>query len=247
MSQTTDRLYQSPQPQVANFAFNAQVASVFADMVRRSVPGYGLMLEMLTVLAGRHMSEGSVCYDLGCSLGAASVAVVQGLQAADCRIIAVDNSAAMLTQAQQLLAGQALPQQARIDWIEADVASLELQPCSLVVMNLTLQFIPREQRQALLQRIHAALQPGGALVLSEKLRFDDPLQQQVLTELHHDFKRLQGYSDLEIAQKRAAIEQVLLPDTAQFHMERLQGLGFTVMPWFQSLNFGSFLALKGPW
>jgi tRNA (cmo5U34)-methyltransferase len=240
---STDRLYQQPHEQIRNFAFTAQVAEVFADMVQRSVPGYGLMLELLPVLSARHMSASSVCYDLGCSLGAASLAVQQGIRAPGCRIIAVDNSDAMLARARELTAGMQGP--AAMTWQSADVAQMDFEPCALVVMNLTLQFIPREQRMALLQRIHEALVPGGALILSEKLRFADPLQQQVLTELHHDFKRAQGYSDLEIAQKRAAIEQVLLPDTPEFHMERLRTLGFSVLPWFQCLNFASFLALKG--
>lgn len=243
MEKGIDRIYQQAQPQVEHFAFTAQVAEVFADMVRRSVPGYGLMLELLPVLAGRHMSAGSLCYDLGCSLGAASLAVQQGTHAPNCQIVAVDNSAAMLKKAAALLPCQVglTP----IVWREADIARMEFEPCALVVLNLTLQFIPRDQREGLLARIHAALQPGGVLVLSEKLRFDDPWQQQVLTELHHDFKRQQGYSDLEIAQKRAAIEQVLLPDTAKFHVERLTRVGFTAMPWFSCLNFASFLALKG--
>src|SRR5690606_38691842 len=97
---------------------------------------------------------------------------------------------------------------------------------------------------ALLGRIHQALLPGGALILSEKLRFEDDQEQALLNELHLDFKRANGYSELEIAQKRSAIENGMKPDSLESHKQRLRDAGFSkVVPWFQCLNFASLIAL----
>jgi len=127
---------------------------------------------------------------------------------------------------------------------EGDILELDFQPCSVVALNFTLQFIAPEQRLALLTRIHQSLLPGGALILSEKLRFEDPLEQQLLTDLHIGFKRANGYSELEIAQKRSALDNVMKPDSLEQHRERLLGAGFSqVIPWFQCLNFTSLIAL----
>ncbi|RMF43138.1 MAG: carboxy-S-adenosyl-L-methionine synthase CmoA, partial [Planctomycetota bacterium] len=136
---------------------------------------------------------------------------------------------------------------APIDVRLEDVRHTEITNASLVIMNLTLQFIPLEDRGDLIQRIHEGLLPGGALLLSEKVRFDDPATQYWMTELHHDFKRAQGYSDLEIAQKRQALENTLLPETVAAHQQRLINAGFAIAPvWFQCFNFVSLLAIKNP-
>jgi len=128
--------------------------------------------------------------------------------------------------------------------LEADILALPFEPASVVAMNFTLQFIAPEQRLALLAGIRQALLPGGALILSEKLRFADDEEQTLLNDLHLDFKRANGYSELEIAQKRSAIENVMRPDTLQAHTERLRAAGFSkVVPWFQCLNFASLIAL----
>ncbi len=128
---------------------------------------------------------------------------------------------------------------------ENDIRACKIADASLVVLNLTLQFVPVEDRPNVLSRIYDGLLPGGALLLAEKLRFDNAAQQSLLSELHHDFKRAHGYSELEIAEKRTAIENRLIPETMDEHFRRLQGVGFrNVVPWFQCFNFASFLALK---
>lgn len=127
----------------------------------------------------------------------------------------------------------------------ADIRDILLSNASFVVLNLTLQFIPATERAELLQRVFDGLNPGGALLISEKIAFDDKDEQQLLTELHLDFKRANGYSELEIAQKRASLEKTLIPETLQTHFARLRAVGFTaVVPWFQCFNFVSILALK---
>ncbi|GIZ11152.1 carboxy-S-adenosyl-L-methionine synthase CmoA [Pseudomonas sp. NCCP-436] len=246
MRQESDRLFAQPLTEVPDFVFNEDVVRVFPDMIKRSVPGYPTIVENIGVLAGSFAQPNTVLYDLGASLGAVTQALRRHVQSGGCRVIAVDNSPAMVTrcaeylQAQDAMFQELLPAEV----IEADILSLELQPCSLVAMNFTLQFIPPEQRLQLLRRIHQALLPGGALILSEKLRFEDNTEHDLLTDLHLAFKRANGYSELEIAQKRSAIEKVMLPDSLEQHRKRLQAAGFSkIVLWFQCLNFASLVAL----
>lgn len=244
--QQPDRIYATPQEQVADFVFNEAVVRVFPDMIKRSVPGYPTIVENLGVIAGQFAQPHSALYDLGCSLGAVSQALRRHVQAEGCRVIAVDNSSAMVERCREYLHAQdsMFQELLPVEVLEADICRLDLQPASLVALNFTLQFIPREQRLALLTRIRQALLPGGALLLSEKLRFEDAGEHALLNDLHIAFKRANGYSELEIAQKRSAIENVMLPDSLEAHRERLEAAGFSkVIPWFQCLNFASLIAL----
>lgn len=246
MSQEPDRLFAQPLAEVPDFVFNEDVARVFPDMIKRSVPGYPTIVENIGVLASQFAQPHTRLYDLGASLGAVTQALRRHVRVDGCQVIAVDNSPAMVARCSEYLHAQdAMFQEllpARV--IEADILALELQPASLVTLNFTLQFIPPERRLELLTRIRQALLPGGALILSEKLRFEDTAEHELLTELHVAFKRANGYSELEIAQKRSAIEKVMLPDSLQQHRERLLAAGFAkVVPWFQCLNFASLVAL----
>ncbi|MFF7708467.1 carboxy-S-adenosyl-L-methionine synthase CmoA [Pseudomonas sp. NPDC007930] len=242
----SDRIFAQPLAQVPDFVFNEAVARVFPDMIKRSVPGYPTIVENLGVLAARFAQPHTVLYDLGASLGAVTQALRRHVSSEGCRVIAVDNSAAMASRCAEYLSAQdamfqeLLPVQVR----EADILQLAFEPASVVALNFTLQFIPPEQRVTLLARIRQALVPGGALLLSEKLRFEDPADQALLTDLHLAFKRANGYSELEIAQKRSAIEHVMKPDSLEEHRTRLLAAGFSrVVPWFQCINFASFIAL----
>ncbi|MDC7824474.1 carboxy-S-adenosyl-L-methionine synthase CmoA [Pseudomonas sp. BLCC-B13] len=246
MKQQPDRLFAQPLDQVPDFVFNEDVAKVFPDMIKRSVPGYPTIVENLGVLAAQFAQPHSALYDLGCSLGAVTQALRRHVRSDDCRVIAVDNSPAMVGRcAEYLHAQDAMFQELLpVEVIEADILALEFQPASLVALNFTLQFIAPEQRLELLTRIRQALLPGGALILSEKLRFADEAEHELLGELHLAFKRANGYSELEIAQKRSAIENVMKPDSLEQHRERLLAAGFSkVVPWFQCLNFASLIAL----
>ena len=246
MKQQPDRLFAQPLDQVPDFVFNEDVAKVFPDMIKRSVPGYPTIVENLGVLAAQFAQPHSALYDLGCSLGAVTQALRRHVRSDDCRVIAVDNSPAMVERcAEYLHAQDAMFQELLpVEVIEADILALEFQPASLVALNFTLQFIAPEQRLELLTRIRQALLPGGALILSEKLCFADAQQQTLLNDLHIAFKRANGYSELEIAQKRSALENVMKPDSLEVHRQRLLEAGFSqVVPWFQCLNFASLVAL----
>jgi tRNA (cmo5U34)-methyltransferase len=239
-----DTLFANPLDQVDRFRFDEQVATVFADMIGRSVPGYDLTLKMIGVIAAHFAQPDSACYDLGCSLGAATLAMRQRVPGS-CRIIAVDNSAAMTQRCRHNVDKDVQPDQARVDVLCADILQLAIHQASMVTLNFTLQFIAAEKRLDLLASIHQGLNSGGVLVLSEKIALAGDHEQQLFQTLHHDFKRTMGYSDLEVAQKRAALEQVLVPDTIDTHKERLHRAGFReVYTWFQCVNFASWLAIK---
>jgi tRNA (cmo5U34)-methyltransferase len=240
-----DTLYATPLDSIGGFAFDEQVVRVFPDMIQRSVPGYSTIIAMTGVLAARYAQAGTRCYDLGCSLGASTLAMRHQLDQAqrDCRIVGIDNSPAMLAHCRDLIAADAgsVP----VDLELADICEAPIENASVVVFNFTLQFVPLEQREALLARIGQNMRPGGVLVLSEKIRFEDPHLQELNTDLHHEFKRANGYSDLEISQKRTALENVLVPETIATHTQRLRRAGFgSVDVWFQCFNFASLVAIR---
>ena len=228
---------------IVDFVFDEKVAGVFPDMIRRSVPGYDAVIPLLGVFAQRFVQANTTIYDLGCSLGAATLALRRRINQPGCRIIAVDNAPAMVEQCQQHVTADhaATPVEVVCD----DILDIEIEAASLVVMNFTLQFVPPEQRQALLQKIHAGLRPGGALVITDKIVFADVAEQEAMEALHTEFKRANGYSELEISQKRSALEKVLIADTLANHHQRLQQAGYAqVYTWFQCLNFAGICAIK---
>jgi tRNA (cmo5U34)-methyltransferase len=231
------------QDDVKAFVFDERVAAVFEDMINRSVPGYATIVGMIGTLAERYAQPDTVCYDLGCSLGAASFAMRQQVRAPGCRIRAIDTSQAMLDRFGKVLAQE--PDGVPIELVCGDILDEDIANASVVVLNFTLQFIPLERRAALMQRIHDGLRPGGMLILSEKIHFEDAALNQLFIDLHHRFKEQNGYSQTEISRKRAAIENVLVPETLRAHEQRIRDCGFgSFAVWFQCFNFASMVAVK---
>ena len=238
-----DDLFREAGAYPGGFRFDERVVRVFPDMISRSVPGYELIVPMIGMLARRHALPGTRLYDLGCSLGAATLAMRRAVQAPGVRIVAVDNAPAMVERARALVEddNSVVP----VDVVEADIGEVPIEDASVVVLNFTLQFLPPGGRDALVARIAAGLRPGGVVLLSEKLRFDAAGEQARQTAWHEDYKRSQGYSDLEIAGKREALENVLVPETEQTHRARLEAAGFaSVDRWFQCFAFAGFAATR---
>jgi tRNA (cmo5U34)-methyltransferase len=241
-----DTIFEKEITTARDFVFDERVVRVFPDMINRSVPGYGLVVPMIGLLARRFAQDGSILYDLGCSLGAVSLAMRQAIRAKEVKIVAVDNSADMIFGLTRLLEND--PAGVPVEVLQQDIRETPIMDASVVVLNFTLQFVDLEDRFALLEKISSGMRPGGLLILSEKIRFEDSAEQQRLTDWHHDFKRAQGYSELEIARKREALENVLRAETEQTHRQRLQKAGFgEVYRWYQGFSFVSFAAIKqGP-
>lgn len=238
-----DTLFASGRRQLSDFAFDQNVVDVFPDMLRRSIPGYENTIAMLGVFARRHMQPDSNVYDLGCSLGAATLALYQQQPCNPIHYIGVDNSQAMLDQC-RLHVDKHMPN-ADITLFCEDIQNTEIKNASVIVLNFTLQFLPPESRQALVDKLHTGLNTGGALIISEKIEFPSLEHQHLFTEIYHDFKRANLYSDMEISQKRTALENVLITDTPEQHLERLHNSGFKqAYQWQQNLNFASFVAIK---
>ena len=242
MNKKTDTVYSQQQDNIDGFQFNAQVADVFENMIQRSVPGYGLLLDMIAVLTEKYAQPGTNCYDLGCSLGASTLSIRQNLPQ-DCTVIGIDNSAAMVERCKQNMERD--HSQATVDIRLENLQETAIENASVVVMNFTLQFVPDGDRAAILKQIVGGLNKGGILILSEKVSFENTQRQNLMTELHHEFKRHQGYSDLEIAQKRTSLENVLVSNTVDEHTDRLKQAGFTTVELcVRCFNFVAFLAIK---
>ncbi|TYK64733.1 carboxy-S-adenosyl-L-methionine synthase CmoA [Colwellia echini] len=239
----TDLIYSQAHSQVKNFTFDAQVVEVFPDMISRSVPGYNTIIETIGRLSKQFAQDNSNIYDLGCSLGAATLAMRKGITATGCKIIGVDNSIDMVKRCKMHV--EAFKGKTPVEIIEGNIQDIAIENASMVVLNFTLQFIDKSERQALLTKIAKGLKPGGLLVLSEKISSNDQRIDEVLIDLHHNFKRDNGYSELEVAQKRTALEKVMLTDSVEVHKERLAIAGFNhSSQWFQCFNFTSFVAIK---
>jgi tRNA (cmo5U34)-methyltransferase len=244
---TEDRIYIDDKLGDEPFRFDATVAEVFPDMLQRSIPGYAASLEAIGSLAARYVRAGTNCYDLGCSLGAATLAMRQGIRVPGCRIVAVDNAEAMIERCANALASEdaSAPGRAPVELMLGDIRDTAIVNASMVVMNYTLQFLPVEDREPLLRGIFEGLVPGGLLLLSEKVVDEDPHMESLLVDLHHEHKRRNDYSQLEISRKRAALENVLMPETVATHRRRLADAGFShTGVWLRYFNFVSIVAIK---
>lgn len=237
-----DQLFASqryPKP----FAFNAEVAGVFDDMVKRSIPLYCDVTPYLGDWALDYYKAGTNVYDIGCSTGTTMLHLSQRLEK-PVTFIGIDNSPAMIEKAEEKL--RAIPAQHRHHLVCDDVMTQNISNASIVILNYTLQFLPIASRYGLLKRIYDGLCPGGILFLSEKVRFDHPQFQETSTNIYENFKERQGYSRTEIEMKKEALDNVLVPFTEQEHRSALKNAGFhsydSVMKWN---NFMSLVAFKG--
>ncbi|AAP96094.1 tRNA (uridine-5-oxyacetic acid methyl ester)(34) synthase TrmP [[Haemophilus] ducreyi] len=238
-----DTIFSTPIEKLGDFTFDESVADVFPDMIQRSIPGYSNIITAIGMLAERFVTEGSNVYDLGCSRGASILAIRRNAPTKNFRIIGVDNSRPMVERCRSHLS--AYHSDIPVNIVCDDIRNIEIQNASMVVLNFTLQFLPRTDRIALLTKIYHGLNPNGILILSEKFSFVDNTIDELLVDLHHTFKRANGYSELEVSQKRTALENVMLTDSIQTHKNRLQDAGFSQIElWFQCFNFGSMVAIK---
>ncbi len=236
MSFARDDLFDRARAPV-DFRFDERTAAVFPDMIHRSIPGYATLLTLLGVIGGQFVTEGGRVYDLGCALGGAALSLRRFIPPTT-EIVAVDLSPAMVDRLRTYLKGAGVT---NVSVEVADACNFPLAPAQLVVMNFLLPFVAPSRRLALLERVHEALLPGKALLLAEKTRSDEPRMQR----WYEAFKKAQGYSQMAIARKRDALEQVMRTDDAQTVIERLYDAGFRkVTPYFQGMMFSAWIAEK---
>ncbi|MDW3095317.1 MAG: carboxy-S-adenosyl-L-methionine synthase CmoA [Gammaproteobacteria bacterium] len=238
-----DEIYKQPLQNIEDFSFDKAVSDAFDDMVDRSVPGYRTLIANIGPISAYFLRPNTHCYDLGCSHGAASLSIFNCLPYNSITIHAIDNSSAMIHQCEQLVSHAGASD--HINTLLADINNISIQNASVVVLNLTLQFLPLDQRYELLSKIVTGMNPGGACILTEKIILQDHYTEDLFHKLHTNFKSANQYSQLEISQKRKAIENVLIRESFDDHQQRLFDVGFSsVTAWFQCLNFASLIAVK---
>jgi tRNA (cmo5U34)-methyltransferase len=243
MKTKKDNVFSEPLSQIVDFKFDEKVANIFEDMLKRSIPGYASTISMIGVIADRFFQQGTNCYDLGSSLGAATLAVRRKIDGKEGKIFAVDNSKEMIERSKEYI--EADKSQTPVELICGDVRDVAIKNASIVILNFTLQFISPNDRMELLQKIYDGLLPGGIVLISEKIKFEDKSEDELMIDLYYDFKRLNGYSELEISQKRDALENVMIVDTLNTHQSRAKKCSFnSFYLWFRTFNFISYFLIK---
>ncbi len=238
-----DKIYSEPVESPKPFEFDATVAEVFDDMILRSVPGYGSIQETTLQLTEHFSTPKSVIYDLGCSSGTTLIELGNSKNIKAEQIVGVDSSPAMLEKAKIKLAQYKLQTSVKLKC--SDILDFTTSNASVVILNYTLQFLLPESRSTLLKSIYKNLNLGGIIILSEKIFSPNPELQKLISKNHTEFKSSNGYSSLEISQKRDSIENVLRPLSTQQNWQLLESAGFSQIEMFQAkLPFVSFLAIK---
>jgi len=228
------------KPILKQFEFDEDVASVFDDMLNRSVPFYEQMLDLTTSFVLKYCKTNSVVYDLGCSTASTLINISQKSNT-PLELIGIDNSDAMLNRAKHKTKAYGLD----ISFLNDDIFNVDLKPANIIISNYTLQFIRPLQREKLIQKIYDSLEVGGVFIFSEKVITDDKTLNKLMIDEYYEFKKEKGYSDFEIAQKREALENVLIPYTYEENKKMIEDAGFKHFDClFKWINFGTFIAIK---
>lgn len=238
-----DDIFATVQPLVSDFAFDKNTASVFDDMLGRSVPFYGEIQRMVCEIAADFAAEQTSLYDLGCSTGT-TLQALDHLVKPDVRFIGIDNSEDMLAKARQKLAASESGRRCELHCMDLHEGPA-IENASVVMMILTLPFIRPLHRERVVRRIAQGLNEDGCLIIVEKLTTTNTLLNRLFIKYYYDLKRRNGYSDIEIAQKREALENVMIPYRLEENRELLLGCGFRhVEEFFRWYNFAAMVAVK---
>jgi len=238
-----DRLFAENRT-VSDFDFGPETAAVFDDMLERSVPYYDEIQRQVAELTADFAGDGAI-YDLGCSTCEAFLRVAPLLPPdSKARCVGVDSSADMLAVARRKLDEARFPFQVELQHADLDRA-VDIRDASVVLLVLTLQFVRPLNRDRLISEIYRGLRPGGCLVLVEKVLGETPLFNRLFIKHYYELKRRNGYSELEIAQKREALENVLVPYRVEENEDLLKRHGFgSIDVFFKWYNFCGLIAVK---
>jgi tRNA (cmo5U34)-methyltransferase len=238
-----DEVFKEEIEKASDFKFGANVAKVFDDMVNRSVPFYGEIQRMMAELAADHAREETFVYDLGCSTGTTMIGM-DTLVNSGIKFIGVDDSQEMLDKCKSKLMelGFSRPYELQC----ADLGQgVKIQNASVVVLCLTLQFVRPIYREKLLKDIYSGMNPGGVLILVEKILAEESNFNRDFINYYYNYKRRNNYSEMEISQKREALENVLVPYKLSENISLLRDCGFahceTFFKWY---NFAGLIAVK---
>ncbi len=237
-----DNLFREKREKIDDFHFGQATAQVFDDMLDRSVPFYGEIQRLMAELSADFAVEGSRLYDLGCSTGNTLVCLDQILPP-NLHFVGVDASAEMLEQARTKLTASGTRRS--FELVQQNLEQgLVIQDASVVILNLTLQFVRPIYRDRLIADLTRGLREEGCLILVEKLVSPNPVLNRLFIRNYYQFKQRNGYSELEIAQKREALENVLIPYQFEENRELLLRNGFVeVEVFFRWYNFCGMIAV----
>jgi len=233
-----DNIFKKPIKK--QFEFDDDVAVVFDDMLSRSVPHYDEMLNLTTSFALKYLDDGSIVYDLGCSTATTLISIAKNCNK-QLNLIGIDTSEAMLNQAKHKSKAYGID----IEFIQNDIFDVDFKPSNVIISNYTLQFIRPLQRGKLIKKIYDSLKVGSIFIFSEKVITDDKILNKQFIDEYYDFKKKQGYSEFEIAQKREALENVLIPYSYEENKKMILDAGFKHFDCiFKWINFATFIAIK---
>lgn len=240
-----DRLFADPRQRIDDFNFGKDTAVVFDDMLGRSVPFYDEIQRMTGQLVADFAADGTAIYDLGCSTGTTFLEIAKYVpRDLDVRFVGVDNSPEMLDRARAKLAAEGFDRP--IEFVCADLnEGVKIEQASVVLLVLTLQFVRPFHRERLMKSIREGLSADGCLILVEKVLGESSSFNRLFIRHYYEMKRRNGYSELEIAQKREALENVLIPYRWEENKELLRQAGFgNVDVFFKWYNFCAAVATK---
>jgi tRNA (cmo5U34)-methyltransferase len=238
-----DNVFSEEIKKPSDFKFGATVANAFDDMVERSVPFYGEIQRMIIELAAEHALPGTNVVDLGCSTGTTMVGL-NPLVDEGIKFTGVDDSEEMLKKCEVKLRQENFkrPYELVIADLHEDV---KIENASVVILCLTLQFVRPLYREKLIKKIYDGLVSGGVLIISEKILAEDSLFNRNFIKYYYDYKRRNNYSEMEIAQKREALENVLIPYKLSENLKMLREAGFShTETFFKWYNFSGFISIK---
>ncbi len=232
-----DRVFNKPIEK--QFEFDEEVASVFDDMLNRSVPFYKENLELQVNILKNFLKPGDKVIDLGSSTGTFLINLAKKTEGMD--LIGIDNSPAMIERAKN----KAKAFGVNVEFIEADFLEYDFSGSKAIIANYTVQFVRPLKREKLIKKIYDSLEKNGIFLMSEKLITENKKLNKIMIDIYYEYKKKMGYSEFEIAQKREALENVLIPYTMNENIEMLKNAGFKeVEVIFRWNNFATFIAFK---
>jgi tRNA (cmo5U34)-methyltransferase len=243
MNMSKDEVFRDEIEKASDFKFGANVAKVFDDMVNRSVPFYGEIQRMMAELAADHAKEETFVYDLGCSTGTTMIGM-DTMVNPEIKFIGVDDSQEMLDKCKSKFIEIGFSRNYELRC--ADLGQgMQIQNASVVVLCLTLQFVRPIYRERLLADIYKGLNSGGVLILVEKILAEESNFNRDFIKYYYNYKRRNHYSELEISQKREALENVLVPYKLSENITLLRDKGFSHCEvFFKWYNFAGLIATK---
>lgn len=239
-----DLMFNKKINKIEDFKFNEEVANVFDNMVSRSIPIYNEIHKIIRDIVHFYFPSNGTIYDLGCSTGETVKHILEELKQnkKSATIFGIDNSQEMIKKAEQKVSSF---ENNQCTFLKSPIEDMSLNPSDFIIMNYTLQFFPLKKRLHILKNIYSSLKPKGIFILSEKIISPNSAINPILIELYHEFKKRNGYSELEISQKRESLENVLIPITPKEQIALLKEAGFTntelVFRWY---NFACYLGVK---